>query len=109
MNRKCDMKKELKTRVADTMAVMKRLGLFWSQARCPIKFKIQVYNAVIRTKATYGLEGAHVDEASYTKLNALHLKGLRKILGMKTTYIDRKSNKEVYTRASRRAEMEEGS
>ena len=51
-----------------------------------------------------------MDEASYTKLNALHLKGLRKISGMKATYIDsRHSNKEVYKRASRRAEMEEGS
>ena len=48
-------------------------------------------------------------EASYTKLNALHLKGLRKMLGMKTTYIDRRnSNQEVYKRANRRAGMEDG-
>ena len=65
------------------MATIKRLGIFWSQARCPIKFKVQVYNAVIRTKLTYGLEGAHMDPASNSKINALHLKGLRKILGMK--------------------------
>ena len=80
----CNMHLEIRPGFGDTVAITELLGLFSPPAMCPMQFKLHVYHAVIRANVIYGLEGAHMDGARYSKLNALHLKGLRKMLGMKT-------------------------
>ena len=48
-------------------------------------------DAVIRSKLLYGLESAQLNTEHLHKLDVFHLKGLRKILKMDTTYIDREN------------------
>ena len=49
----------------------------------------------------YGLETLHLTDAMSRKLDVFQLKGLRKILNMETTFINRaNSNKRVYEKAS---------
>ena len=50
--------------------------------------KIIVYDAVIRSKLLYGLEAAQINPQYLKTLDAFQLKGLRKILKLKTTYTD---------------------
>jgi hypothetical protein len=60
-----------------------------------------IYDAVVKTKLLYGLETVELTKNQHSKLNAFHLRGLRKILKMKTTYIDRTcTNEEVFKRAN---------
>ena len=71
------------------------------QARVPNKWKIQVFNAVCVSKLLYSLEALQPTEATASKLDTFQLKGLRKILNMTTTYIDRaNTNEEVFRRAN---------
>ena len=76
-----------------------------------MKWKILVFDAVIRSKLLYGLETAMLTDAAQHKLNVFQLKGLRKILRMKTTFVDRantnarvlvKANEVLETEGSRR-------
>ena len=84
------------------MATWKKLDIFWKRTNCPAKFKLIVYDAVIRSKLVYGLNCVHIPEAVITQLNAFQLKGLRKILKITTTFVDRThTNKMVFEQANR--------
>ena len=83
------------------MITWKRLDLIWKIGKCSQKTKLQYYNAVIKTKLTYALETMHLTKAQLKQLDTFQLKGLRKILKLKTTYIERENtNKEVRRQAS---------
>ena len=52
-------------------------------------------------KLLYGMESAQLTPAQQKRLEIFHLKGLRKILKIKTTFVDRtKSHAEVYRLAN---------
>lgn len=107
ITKKVDPKTEINRRISQTMPTLKKLDLFWKQARVPNKWKIQVFNAVCVTKLLYSLEALQPTEAAASKLDTFQLKGLRKILRMTTTYIDRaNTNEEVFRRAN--AAMSDG-
>ena len=86
------------------MPVLKRLELFWKQANVPKKWKLQVFQSVCVSKLLYSLEALQPTEATVSKSDTFRLKGLRKILNMETTYINRaNTNEEVYRRANAEA------
>ena len=53
ITKKADPKTEINRRISQTMPTLKKLDLFWKQARVPSKWKIQVFNAVCVTKLLY--------------------------------------------------------
>ena len=63
--------------------------------------KIQVFDSVIRSKLAYGLECLHLNEEEKRRIDAFELKGLRIILGIMPTHIDRTwTNDKVQEKAS---------
>jgi hypothetical protein len=101
INAKHDVKPEISAKIGSCFAVLNRLNFFWGKANCPKKFKLLVFDAVIRAKLVYGLDTVAIPPNLMAKLNVFQLKGLRKILGLKTTFIDRaNSNKEVFRQAN---------
>ena len=67
--------------------------------------KIQFYNTVIKSKLTYALETMHLADAQEERIDACQAKGLRQILGMEPTYINRENtNKKVRKQQTRYAE-----
>ena len=81
----------------------KKLAEFWKHSDCSIKQKLVVYDAIIRTKLIYGFESVQVNDTLKSKLDAFQLKGLRQILKIQTTYVNRaNTNDVVYTKASKR-------
>lgn len=92
---------EVVDRLRDTRVAWLRLGIFWKRANCPIPFKLQVLDAVIRNKLLYGLESARLNDDCLARINTFHLRALRQILRMRTTYVDRRNtNAEVVARAN---------
>ena len=90
---------EVEQRITATMVTWKKIHLFFKDARCPIRWKLIVYNSMIRSKLLYGLETVELSPALLTQLETFQIKGLRKILHMKPPFIDRRnSNAEVYRR-----------
>jgi hypothetical protein len=100
ITRRVDPQVEIRRRISMTMPILKKLDIFWNKTKCCNAWKIQVLNAVIVSKLIYGLETIEPTEGVANMLNAFHLKGLRKILNMTTTYIDRENtNERVYKSA----------
>ena len=87
---------------ASAMAAWKSLDFFfWKEVQCSTRNKILLYNAVIQSKLLYALETIEIPVALLSRLESFQLKGLRKILGMTTTYINRaNTNEEVFRRAN---------
>ena len=48
--------------------------------------KIKFWNAVVRAKILYGMESLQIDDGIKKELDAFHLRGLRQIVEMQTTY-----------------------
>jgi hypothetical protein len=102
INPKNDTQKEIKHKIATCMGTLKKLDKFWLHSDCPTRFKLQIQDAVIRSKLLYGLESAELNEAEVQKLDVFQLKGLRKILRKDTTYVNRaNTNKVLYEEANR--------
>ena len=57
-----DNHKEIMNRIADctcTCNRLSRLKLFWNKAQTSIKWKVQVFHSILRSKFLYGLETIH--------------------------------------------------
>ena len=90
-------KAEVANRLNDCIATCNRLKLFWKKARTSIKWKIQVFNAIIRSKLLYSLECIQLTQAEISKLNGFQNKSLRRILDIPPTFIDRQyTNERMY-------------
>ena len=67
----------------------------------PTRWKLIIFDAVIKSKLMYGLESAQLNDSLKNKLDVFQLKGLRKILGLTTTFINRENtNALVYQKAN---------
>ena len=82
-------RKEVATKISQCMVILKKLDNFWNNHNCNNKFKIQVFDAVIRSKLVYSMESLEIPQGVLSKMNTFQLKGLRKILKLQTTYMDR--------------------
>ena len=71
-------REEISKRFAATMAIMKKLDLFWRHSNCPIHIKVYTADAVLRSKLPYGLESAQLIPSVLKKLETFQLKVLRK-------------------------------
>ena len=96
-----DVKKDVSARIGSCFAILSRMQSFWSKSNCPTKFKLDVFDAVIRSKLVYGLDVVQLPQSLLNKLDAFQLKGLRKILKLNTTFINRgNTNKHVFELAN---------
>ena len=94
-------RKLIASKIAVCCFIWKSMDIFWKHSTCPTRFKIQVYDAVVRAKLVYGLETIQLPKFLVSKLHTFQLKGLRKILKLKTTFVDRtNTNTKVFDMAN---------
>ena len=87
--------------MTDAIVTANKLKLFWNKADTTVKWKLQVYDAIIRSKLLYGLECIQLANVEQDKLNAFQMKGIRRILKIPPTEIDRQwTNKKVWDKAT---------
>ena len=92
---------EISNRLKQTHITWNKLHKYWKLDKVSKKRRLQVWNAVIKTKLIYGLETLTLTEAQQSKLNTFQLKGIRQILKLHTTYLDRENtNKKLYEMAN---------
>ena len=102
INQYGDPNKELTKRIGTCMTILNKLHLFWRHSDCSVRLKLQVYDAIVRAKLMYGLESVVFNETHVRKLDTFHLKGLRKIFKLPTSYINWEvTNAFVYAEANR--------
>ena len=95
INKKLDNKEEIAARIAATMPVLTSLDLFWKKAKVSLKWKLEVYNAVVVSKLIYGLETLQFNNSTFNKINSFQMKGLRKIMNIPPTFIDRSTTDDM--------------
>jgi len=101
ISRDHNLQMEVSNKISSCFVVLNRLNFFWRKSNCPVNFKLSVFDAVIRAKLVYGLDVVHLSKHLMQKLNTFQLKGLRKILNMQTTYINRQNtNAKVFENAN---------
>ena len=78
-----------------------RLAEFWKKGSLSLKTRLLLYTALIMAKIVYALESLPLPDRLLDKLNTFHLRGLRQLLGMKTTLVRRgNTNAMVLKRAN---------
>ena len=86
LNKDTDMHKEVSRRIMKCRSIFNRMHIFWCNSKACKSFKLLVYNSIIRSKLMYGLEAAQLNPPHIRSLETCHLKGLRSILKIQTTY-----------------------
>ena len=84
-----DNKLEIPNRLAMVTRTCGQLKLLWSKANTSTKWKLQVFNAIIKTKLMYGLETIQPTQNEMDKIDAFQIKCIRRILRIPPTFIDR--------------------
>ena len=69
--------REVLNRLAAAMATCNRLKIFWDKARTTIKWKICVFDSILKSKVLYGLECIELTTSDKDKISAFQMKGLR--------------------------------
>ena len=88
---------EVLSRINKALQACMKLKFFWRKTKCSIRWKMQIYNAIIIAQLTYGLSTVQLTDSL---LNRLDERGLRYILGIEHSYYSGISNEEVYERVN---------
>ena len=98
LNDRGDPGREVSKRISECMIILNKLHVLFYTSDNSITRKIQIYNAIIRAKLIYGLEMLAMNTAVLNRIDTFQLKGLRNILKLPTTYINREySNAQLRT------------
>jgi hypothetical protein len=101
LNYKTDPHAEIQLEIQEINRTLQKLSDYWKAAEASPKWKIIIYEAVIKSKLLYGLETTQLPRSCLNKLDAFQIKGLSKILGFKNTYWDRSAtNQKVLEKAT---------
>ena len=96
-----DVTAEVRGRIRDAMITLKKMHIYWRHSNCNLKHKLMVVQATLFSKVLFGLESAELTVGALRSLDIFHLKCLRKILKMKTTFVNRaNTNEAVYKKAN---------
>lgn len=68
-----------------------KLNVFWREDEVKKKWKISMCQAIACSKLTYGLKVLPLKKKVLFKMDAFFYRGLRRILALQITYVDRKS------------------
>ena len=86
---------ELNHRLGNARADFNMLCKVWAHAGLSKKRKLEIYNACIVSKLMYCLSTAWLNKSDLRKLDAFHVRCLRRLSGIKPSFISRVSNVEV--------------
>ena len=93
-NAKADPAIEVHRRVAGARYVWQQLKDFWREGLLSKRQKILIYDALVGSKLLYSLHTLPLKNDLLNKLDVFNLKGLRQILGLETTFIERANTNE---------------
>ena len=104
LNQIVNIRHEVVQRIQDVKPTRLKLHVFWRDSSANRKWQLLIYDALIRSRLLYGLERIHLTKSLTSKLNAFHHRGLRKILHLDTTYVNRtNTNARLFEAASQAA------
>ena len=91
---------ELARRIGAAEAEYKLLSRVWSHSTLNRDRKIQLFNSCIMSKLMYCLHTTWLNTAEQRKLDGFHCRCIRRIVGIKPSYVSRVSNASVFATAT---------
>lgn len=107
VNQDDDINTEISKRISETTITWRKLGIFFKRSNATQRFKLTVYNAVVRAKLMYGLESAQLTAKHKKRLDVFQRRGLRQITKMKSTAWNRENDNEHLMRTANNMVREE--
>ena len=77
---------EVNRRISQANASFKLLKPFLKQKSLPVKWRLSVYNQILRAILCYGLDSLSLDQTNFGKLDSFHFKVLRTCFGIKSSF-----------------------
>ena len=109
INNEINIKHEIANKMQEVRATWLKLDPYWKATNASKKWQLIIYDAIVRSKLLYGLETLHLTQAVANKIDAFQMRGLRKILKIPPTFVDRRNtNKKVLEEATKIAYNAEG-
>ena len=90
INRTVNIKHEVFNKMSDVRRTWFKLDSYWKASQASKKWKLIIFDAIIRSKLLYGLETVHLTQSMSKTLDAFQMRGLRKILKRPSTFVDRR-------------------
>ena len=104
LSRDASIGPELSRRIGAAEGEFSLLARVWSHCKLPLQKKLRIFEACIMSKLLYSLHTAWLNTVERRKLDAFHFRCLRRIAGIKPSYVSRVSNESVLqTTKQRRA------
>ena len=101
INKDVNIKLEISNKMQEVRKTWFKLNAYWKATGANKKWQLIIYDAIITSKLLYGLETIHLTDALAKKLDAFQMRGLRKILNLEPTFINRiNTNKKVLAEAT---------
>ena len=89
--------KELNNRIAACNNTIHRMKIFWGKAENTTRWKIKVFDDIIRSKLLYGFETIQLKRTELNRLDGFQARGYTRILKIPFTHIDRSiSNEDTF-------------
>ena len=89
INKDVNIQLEISNKIHEVRKAWFKLFPYWKATDASNTWKLIVFDAVIRSKLLYGLETVQLTQAMCKNIDDFQLRGLRKILSMNTTFINR--------------------
>ena len=77
-NRQVNIRHEISNKLQEVRRTWIKLNPSWKATKASKRWKLTVYDAIIRSKLLYGLETIHLTTAMAKKLNAFQMRGIRR-------------------------------
>ena len=90
---------ELNRRIGRAKADFLILSKVWSHSACTWRRKLRIFNALIESKLLYSLSAMCLNVAELRRLDGFQNRCVRKIIGIKPSFISRVSNAAVLEKA----------
>ena len=95
INREANIWHEILNKMQEVRKTWFRLLPYWKATNANLKWQLLIFDAVIKSKIVYGLETVHLTQAMMKKIDAFQLRCLRKILGLASTFTDRRNTNQA--------------
>ena len=93
------IRSELNKKLGAAWAEFCKSQKVWNHSSLTMGRKLQIYQAVVVSRLLYGLSSAWLNVAESRRLNGFHARCLRKVTGIKPSFISRVSNAAVLKKA----------
>ena len=91
-----DARPEITRRIGEATSIFRKLQQCWNHANITRHRKLELFRAIILPKLLYNLESIWVNQDGLSRINAFHVRCLRKLCRIAPSFYSRVRNSEIY-------------